>query len=176
VGKTLTSVLKLGLSSSPRTSLNSNRELPSIMTQSNTLGLCGRFGGAVMFMLLMSAQLNAQSATGHATSDHPTEPSSWQSAAGGRMGFEVASVRPSENGSSPGGNMSMNTGDYFSPTGGLFASNFPLITYIEFAYKLSLDSHREKSILDSLPKWAATQMFSVHARATGNPTSRINTA
>ena len=118
--------------------------------------------------------LKAQSTTNHAPSDHPTDMStpSWQSTAGGHMAFEVASVRPSETGSSPGGNMSMNTGEYLPSTGGLFTANFPLMTYIEFAYKLSLDAQQEKSILESLPKWAATQMFAVHARAAGNPATK----
>ncbi len=65
----------------------------------------------------------------------------------------------------------MNTGDYLQPTGGLFTGNLPLVTYIAFAYKLSLDHEQGKLLLDSLPKWAATQMFAVRARASsGNPT------
>jgi len=95
----------------------------------------------------------------------------WQPVAGGHLEFEVASVRASEPGSSHGGNMSMNAGDYLAPTGGLFTANFPLVVYIAFAYKLSLDHEQEKLLLDSLPKWAATQMFAVHARASSsNPT------
>jgi uncharacterized protein (TIGR03435 family) len=68
--------------------------------------------------------------------------------------------------------MSMNQGDFiFKPTGGLFTANLPLVTYVAFAYKLSLDHEQGKLLLDSLPKWAATQMFAVHARASsGNPT------
>jgi uncharacterized protein (TIGR03435 family) len=61
--------------------------------------------------------------------------------------------------------------DDLRPTGGLFTGNLPLVTYIAFAYKLSLDHEQEKLLLDSLPKWAAKQMFAVHARASsGNPT------
>jgi uncharacterized protein (TIGR03435 family) len=95
----------------------------------------------------------------------------WQKAAGGKMEFEVASVRPSDPGSSPGANMSMNVGDNLRATGGLFTANLPLVTYIAFAYKLSLDHEQGKLLVDSLPKWAATQLFAVNARASsGNPT------
>jgi bla regulator protein BlaR1 len=143
----------------------------------NGLGLTRRLylatACATIFSLAWSTDLKAQSA-GNSGSDHPTQVSSspsWQSLAGGHLEFEVASVKPSEPGSSPGANMSMNTGDYLKPTGGLFTANLPLVTYIAFAYKLSLDHEQGKLLLDSLPKWAATQMFAVHARASsGNPT------
>ncbi len=128
---------------------------------------------STIFSLAWTTDLKAQSAA-NSGSDHPTQVSSsrsWQSLAGGHLEFEVASVKPSEPGSSPAANMSMNTGDYLKPTGGLFTANLPLVTYIAFAYKLSLDHEQGKLLLDSLPKWAATQMFAVHARASsGNPT------
>jgi bla regulator protein blaR1 len=128
---------------------------------------------SAIFSLAWSTDLKAQSAA-NSGSDHPNQVASspsWQSAAGGHLEFEVASVKPSEPGSSPGANMSMNTGDYLKPTGGLFTANLPLVTYIAFAYKLSLDHEQGKLLLDSLPKWAATQMFAMHARASsGNPT------
>ena len=141
------------------------------------LGLTRRLYLAIacstIFSLGCSTELKAQSA-GNSGSDHPTRvlsSPSWQSLAGGHLEFEVASVKPSQPGSSPGANMSMNTGDYLKPTGGLFTANLPLVTYIVFAYKLSLDHEQAKLLLDSLPKWAATQMFAVHARASsGNPT------
>jgi bla regulator protein blaR1 len=128
---------------------------------------------SALFWLAWKTDLKAQSAVNSA-SDHPIQVASspsWQAAVGGHLEFEVASVKLSEPGSSPGANMSMNTGDYLNPTGGLFSGNLPLVTYIAFAYKLSLDHEQEKLLLDSLPKWAATQKFAVHARASsGNPT------
>jgi bla regulator protein BlaR1 len=126
-----------------------------------------------IFSLAWSTDVKAQS-TSNSRSDHPIQigsSPSWQAAAGGHLEFEVASVRPSAPGSYPGANMSMNTGDYLKPTGGLFTANLPLVTYIAFAYKLSLDHEQGKLLLDSLPKWASTQLFAVHARASsGNPT------
>jgi bla regulator protein blaR1 len=92
----------------------------------------------------------------------------WQKAAGGHMEFEVASVRPSDPGSSLSGNVDMNTEDYLDPAGGLFKGNRPLIAYIAFAYKLSPNQEQLKTLNDSLPKWASTQMFAVEARASSS--------
>ena len=44
------------------------------------------------------------------------------------------------------------------------------MVYIQFAYKLSLTREQRNSILASLPKWVATDSFTIHARASGNPT------
>ena len=102
---------------------------------------------------------------------HPMQVPAWQAAAGSHMEFEVASVRPSDPGSSRGSNLSMNAGDYLESTGNLFTANHPLIAYIGFAYKLSPSDEQLKVLTDSLPKWASTQLFAVHARASSsNPT------
>ena len=104
-----------------------------------------------VFSLAWSTDIKAQS-TSNSGSEHPSQVSSspsWQSVAGGHLEFEVASVKPGGPGSSPGANMSMNTGDYLKPTGGLFTANLPLVTYIAFAYKLSLDHEEGKSLRDS---------------------------
>lgn len=130
---------------------------------------------SVMTLLgvVASNDVGAQSTSNPAQSDQAagTLPSSWQSVAGGHLEFEVASVRPSEPGSSRGANMSMNIDDYLKPTGGLFTANYPPYIYIVFAYKLMPAHEQEKVLVDSLPKWASTQAFTVHARAaSSNPT------
>jgi hypothetical protein len=58
----------------------------------------------------------------------------WQKIAGGKMSFEVASVRPSQERNF--GRFLFNTDEFYRPTGGLFAASVPLRIYIEFAYKL----------------------------------------
>lgn len=127
------------------------------------IGLCA----VLLLCTAVVAQNNAQSTTSRA-SDHVTEIPSWQSLAGGHMEFEVASVRPGDPGSSRRSNMAMNTEDYLEPTGGLFTANHPLSAYITFAYKLSLTQDQLKAFLDSLPKWATTQMFAIQARASSS--------
>jgi hypothetical protein len=94
---------------------------------------------ALLLVLCLSAYslvLRAQSAGGQAS--QPPIPQ-WQIDAGGKKAFDVASVKPDTATPSPStvnSNVALGPGDYYSPTGGLFsATNFPLFTYITFAYK-----------------------------------------
>lgn len=96
----------------------------------------------------------------------------WQVAAGGRMVFEEASVRPNTTASSPnqvGSNFPLGPGDVYNPNGGHFrAFNFPLVVYINFAYKIT-DS-QEQFLLPQLPNWVITTRFDIQGTAQGNPT------
>jgi uncharacterized protein (TIGR03435 family) len=100
--------------------------------------------------------------------------SDWEKAAGGKMSFDVASVRQDTNSDAdPQSNVPLRSmdsfSDSFSPTGGLFrASNFLLIQYIAFAYKLSPEEAKRVQL--KLPKWANTNEYDIVARASGNPT------
>jgi uncharacterized protein (TIGR03435 family) len=90
----------------------------------------------------------------------------WQTAAGGKMSFEVASVRQDPSGKFMTPPYSIDSDDDYSSTGGLFTADAPLTTYISFAYKLD----QMHSMLSRLPKWASTEHFEIRARAAGNPT------
>ncbi len=93
----------------------------------------------------------------------------WQTVAGGKMSFEVASIRPSELGAVTHAGFPLSDDDAFRPTGGLFtADSFTLITYITFAYKLSLSPDQRQVLLSQLPKWVATDRFTIQARAAAN--------
>jgi bla regulator protein BlaR1 len=94
----------------------------------------------------------------------------WETAAGGKMSFEVASVRPSKPGSFTLGNVGMNGEDDFRPTGGLLNADLTLETYIKFAYKLLLTEDQTGAMLARLPKWVSNERFSINARAPGDPT------
>src|SRR5215813_1086294 len=78
----------------------------------------------------------------------------WQIAAGGSMSFEVASVRPTETFSPP--TFPMSADNSYRPSGGLLTATFPLMTYIQFAYKLSLTADQRQTLLSRLPKWVST--------------------
>jgi len=97
-------------------------------------------------------------------------PPDWQKAAGGRMSFEVASVRPSAPGVFTPPNFSLDRGDSTIPPGGLLTASMPLEVYIEFAYKIKLSDEQIDVMFAGQPKWASTDRFTVHARAAGNPT------
>jgi len=96
----------------------------------------------------------------------------WERAAGGKMSFEVASVKqdtadPDEQNTYS--NVGLDSQGFFTPTGGLFASaNHPLTAYIIFAYKLTRDQVHDLS--SRLPKWASTGRWDINARAAANPT------
>ncbi|HEY1744263.1 MAG TPA: M56 family metallopeptidase [Granulicella sp.] len=90
----------------------------------------------------------------------------WQKAAGGKMQFEVASVRlnpgPFETPSFP-----LSSDDSYWNTGGLFHADFPISVYIDFAYKLQMNTAQ----LSQLPKWVSEDRYEIHARTAGtNPT------
>jgi bla regulator protein BlaR1 len=89
----------------------------------------------------------------------------WEKAAGGKMAFDVASVKPTK--FDPGKlpllpNLPLDLGDA-KPPGGRFSAGFGLSAYVSFAYKILTSEIR------GLPKWADTS-FDIEARAAGNPT------
>jgi bla regulator protein BlaR1 len=94
----------------------------------------------------------------------------WQIAAGGRMAFEVASIRQSRPGAGPDANFPLDAGEAYVAAGGRFTARFPLTTYIKFAYKLSLTPDQIQSMVAGLPKWVAGDLFDIQALAAGNPT------
>lgn len=94
----------------------------------------------------------------------------WEKAAGGKMSFDVASVK--QNVSDIPGLVNWNIpifGDDYPPTGGLFrAKNFGASDYIAFAYKLTTAQRR---IVESeLPKWATSSRFDIEAHAPADAT------
>ena len=98
--------------------------------------------------------------------------SDWQTAAGGKMAFDVASVKQDTTAPSPttiSSNIPLGPQDLFSPTGGLLsATNWPLFQYMIFAYKLTPNQVRD--VQSQLPKWASNDRFDIQARVSGNPT------
>jgi bla regulator protein BlaR1 len=102
----------------------------------------------------------------------------WQAAAGGKMGFEVASIKPSTSEAfTHAGDRAfkyppfpLDAGDAFTQTGGRFTANFPLPAFINFAYKIAPTPDQRQSMLAHLPKWVAAELFMIEARAPSNTT------
>jgi uncharacterized protein (TIGR03435 family) len=95
-----------------------------------------------------------------------------QSAAGqsapGKVEFEVASVKPNKSDAPPSSNNPLGPGNVYSPYGGFFqAANFPLYTYIGFAYKIM--GNQEQFLRPQMPAWVMTDRFDIQGRADGNP-------
>ena len=94
----------------------------------------------------------------------------WQTVAGGKLAFEVASVRLSKPGTFQPPSFPLSVDDSYAETGGIFSADFPLEVYISFAYKLQPTSELRSVMLAQLPKWVATDRYLIHARAAGSPT------
>ncbi|HKV49092.1 MAG TPA: TIGR03435 family protein [Candidatus Acidoferrales bacterium] len=93
----------------------------------------------------------------------------WEKAAGGKISFEVSSVKPGVRGTPFGSTVPLDGSDGPS-VGGLFRANAPLNAYMNFAFKIS-DSNQARSIYDKLPAWAKPpHFFEIEGRANGNPT------
>ena len=127
---------------------------------------------AFLFALGFAIPAGAQTATPQSPSTLSQEIPDWQKAAGGKMSFEVASIRQSKPGTFTGSNFGLNTSDSYETAdpGGRLIADFPLAVYIEFAYKIKLTDEQGYSMLARLPKWVSTDNFEINAKAEGNPT------
>jgi uncharacterized protein (TIGR03435 family) len=114
--------------------------------------------------------LQAETETAKTPTAQASKVPQWQTAAGGKMSFDVASIRPTKPGEFTPPNFPLSSDDSYVPAGGLLSADFSLAAYIEFAYKLWLSPDQRKSMLASLPKWVDRDKYEIHARASGNPT------
>lgn len=96
----------------------------------------------------------------------------WEKAAGGKMAFEVASVKQDKDEPTAANfhsNVTINAADDFVPTGGLFsATNQWFTEYLVFAYKLT--QYQYRSIEKQLPDSISNKRYDIEGRAVGNPT------
>jgi bla regulator protein blaR1 len=95
-----------------------------------------------------------------------TQLPAWQTAAGGRMEFEVASIHPDAPGASWRWNgFDMSIEDVPLPPGGRFAARATLRSYIQFAYKVMLFGKQYDAEFSQLPKWVNTESFDIESKA-----------
>jgi bla regulator protein blaR1 len=96
----------------------------------------------------------------------------WQTDAGGKMAFDVASVKPNLSNDPKWSNVGLTDGGDSPASGSLFsATNFPLNIYIAFAYKLT-PYQVLSSLPPQLPKWPTTERFDIEARMPGQNSSK----
>jgi uncharacterized protein (TIGR03435 family) len=87
----------------------------------------------------------------------------WQTTPGGKMAFDVASVRQNKSNDKAKSNVSLTAGKTYIPNGGIFsATNQSLFTYILFAYKVRLNEAWDQ--WKQLPQWARTESFDIQAK------------
>src|SRR3954452_8605358 len=82
----------------------------------------------------------------------------------GKVEFEVASVKPSASNNLPAKSaFPLVPGSVYVANGGHFSAvNFPLATYIAFAYDVV--GADQEALLSQLPGWATTDRYDIEAR------------
>ena len=139
--------------------------------QNKTRKLLAIASALVLAATLIAISLRAQAPKGQAPAAQPPTPQ-WQIDAGGKMEFDVASVKRDTRPESPAtrtANMPLGPQDAFTPTGGLFSINErTLEAYVIFAYKLGAE--QDQAFVKQAPKWALDNRYDIQARGPGNPT------
>jgi uncharacterized protein (TIGR03435 family) len=122
-----------------------------------------------MLALVMLAVTLGVCATATPTDAQSSTIPDWQTAAGGKMVFDVASVKANKSSDPSKSNFPLGPGTVYPPNGGFFAvTNFRLSTYISFAYKMT--NYQTGYLFTQLPKWAIVDRFDILARAPANTT------
>jgi len=87
----------------------------------------------------------------------------WQKSAGGKMAFDVASVRQDISDDTSYSNFPLGPGAMYSSNGGGFiARNYSLWYYIFFAYKMT--PHEVGALRAQLPAWASSERYDILAK------------
>jgi uncharacterized protein (TIGR03435 family) len=127
--------------------------------------------GVLIFLFIALAGVSQLHSALRQNANPETPGPNQQKAAGGKMSFDVASVKRNTSGAPAyrvSSNFPLGMGDSYPPNGGLFsATNFSLSTYIGFAYKLT--SH-QTSTMQGVPKWSKDERFDIEARGPATTT------
>jgi uncharacterized protein (TIGR03435 family) len=109
---------------------------------------------------LTAAQLRAQAPPAQSPATQLTAIPRWQTDTGGKMSFDVASVKRSKPGEGPQYMLTK------TEAGRLIATGAPLRTLIAMAYQLKPDETR---FISGQPEWAKSETFDIEGKAEGDP-------
>jgi uncharacterized protein (TIGR03435 family) len=124
--------------------------------------------GILLVMAATGSTAFAQCEPGPEVSGRPVTSTDWQAAAGGKMSFEVASVKASMSNADPTSNFPLGPGDVFAAVGGRFcAANTTVMAYIGFAHKLS---NQQRQSITGVPAWLNNEGFDIEAKGPGGAT------
>lgn len=124
----------------------------------------------VMMLGLFTRPLAPQSATAQSSPTPSPALPQWQIAAGGTMKFSLVSIRKDTSGTFKQPSFALSADDGMPPTDGNFHADFPLIVYIQFAYKQWFTDAQMRALLAPLPKWVLSDSYEIQARAPRRPT------
>ena len=136
-----------------------------LITEQTSFGNRRHQAGVSRVLALMAVVLLAVSGA-RAQGDAAVKPAApaWQTAAGRKMSFDVASVRL-DKGEFHTPSFALSADDWFREPNGRFHADFSLATYIEFAYKLWLTIDERRAMLAGYPAWIATERYAIEATA-----------
>jgi len=118
---------------------------------------------------LLASHAWAQCAPATDATGTPPVLNNWEETAGGKMSFEVASVRPAKSNVEQTSNFPLGPGNGYAITGGRFcATSTTLLTYIAFAYKLN--NQQLQPLTLAVPEWVTTERFDIEAKGPANAT------
>jgi uncharacterized protein (TIGR03435 family) len=127
----------------------------------------------ILTALGLALPLIAQTATTTVQAASPTQSPAmpqWQIAAGGKMKFSLVSIHKDESGTFKQPSFALSADDGMPPTDANVHADFPLIVYIQFAYKQWFTDAQMRALLAPLPKWVLTDSYEIQARAARKPT------
>jgi uncharacterized protein (TIGR03435 family) len=123
---------------------------------------------SIMLSGIAVASASAQCVDGQPGSS-PSSPIDWEAAAGGKMSFDVASVKTSKPNVGATSAFPLGSGDAYAFTGGRFCvTNLAPIYYVMFAYKLT--EPQRQNLASAVPRWVTTEQFDIEAKGPSNAT------
>jgi uncharacterized protein (TIGR03435 family) len=124
---------------------------------------------AALSLVVFASALTAPRLRAQAPAAQSPAVPQWQIDAGGKMAFDVASVKASKP-SAEGWrtNFPLSLGPNMDAVGNLMSVDVPPRVLIGFAYKISTGQTR--FLMPGLPDWVDSEWFDIEARAAGNPT------
>jgi len=90
-----------------------------------------------------------------------------QQAANTAIKFDVVSVHPTSSGKFKLPNFDLTPREHWEQHSGLFVAEFPITTYIGFAYNLWLSPPQFESLVAHQPKWVGEDNMAIVMRASG---------
>jgi uncharacterized protein (TIGR03435 family) len=99
-----------------------------------------------------------------ASAQSSVDVAAWQTAAGGKMAFDVASIRP-DTGPFQIPSFALSPDNSFREPNGRFHADFPLDVYIEFAYKMWPTNEEHRQMLKGWPSWVGNDRYDIEAVA-----------
>jgi uncharacterized protein (TIGR03435 family) len=119
--------------------------------------------GSLLSLLVSVMAISATAAGAQAPAAKSPTLMQWETAAGGVMSFEVASVKQNKAGGKSSMNIDPTPGDFFTRTGGLYlARNVVLAEFVAFAYKLT---NKQLESFEAQVPWSMSDLFDIEARA-----------